>query len=42
MEDDIEEGAVDVDAAIVLQEPQLAELVHEETHSGACGADHFS
>ena len=33
VEDDIEEGAVHVDATVVvLQEAQLPELIHEETH----------
>ncbi len=32
VEDDIEEGAVYVDATIVVQEAQLPELIHEETH----------
>ena len=32
VEDDIEEGAVHVDATIVVQEAQLPELIHEETH----------
>ena len=31
MEDDIEEGAVRVDAAVVFQEAELPELIHEET-----------
>ena len=41
MEDDIEEGAVHVDATVVLQEAQLPELIHEETYAGPCGANHF-
>jgi hypothetical protein len=32
VEDDIEEGAVHVDATVVVQEAQLPELIHEETH----------
>ena len=32
VEDDIEEGTVDVDATIVLQEAQLPELIHEVTY----------
>jgi hypothetical protein len=31
-ENDTKEGAVHVDATIVLQEAQLPELIHEETH----------
>jgi len=33
MEDDIEEGAVHVDATVVLQEAQLWELIQYETES---------
>jgi hypothetical protein len=32
VEDDTEEGTVHVDATIIVQEAQLPELVHEETH----------
>jgi hypothetical protein len=32
VEDDIEEGAVHVDAPVVLHEAELPELIHEETH----------
>jgi hypothetical protein len=32
VEDDIEEGTVHVDATIIVQEAQLSELIHEETH----------
>jgi hypothetical protein len=32
MQDDIDEGAVHVDATVVVQEAQLSELIHEETH----------
>jgi hypothetical protein len=32
VEDDIDEGAVHVDATVVVQEAQLPELIHEETH----------
>jgi hypothetical protein len=32
VEDDIEEGTVHVDTTIVVQEAQLPELIHEETH----------
>jgi len=40
MEDDIEEGTVHVQAAVVANEARFAELIHEETHAGLCGADH--
>ena len=32
VEDDIEEGAVHMDATVVLQEAQLSELIHEKTY----------
>ena len=32
VEDDTEEGTVHVDTTIVVQEAQLSELIHEETH----------
>ena len=32
VQDDIEEGAVHVEATVVLQEAQLPEFIHEETH----------
>ena len=32
VQDDIKEGAMHVDAAIVVQEAKLPELIHEETH----------
>ena len=35
MEDDIEEGAVHVQLAIVVDEAQLPELIHEVTDTGA-------
>ena len=42
VEDDTEEGAVDVNpVSIVVQEAELPELVHEVTHPGAGGANHF-
>ena len=41
MEDDIEEGAVHAQRAIVINETQLAELIHEETDAGARSADHL-
>jgi hypothetical protein len=41
VQDDIEEGAMNVQAAIVLNEAQLPKLVHKETHPGPRGPDHF-
>jgi len=32
VEDDIEEGTVHVDTTVVIQQAQLPELIHEETH----------
>ena len=40
MEDDIEEGTVHVQLAVVANEARFVELIHEETHAGLCGADH--
>ena len=36
----VEQGAVDLDRAVVLDEPKLAEAVHEEADAGSRGADH--
>ncbi len=41
VEYDVEEGFVDADAAVVLDEAELAKAVHEEADAGAGGADHF-
>src|SRR4029453_8395244 len=41
VEDDIEEGAMTVQAAVVLDEAHLPKLVHEETHPGPRRPDHF-
>src|SRR5437867_9409892 len=41
VEDDIEEGTVHVQPAVVVDESQFAELIHEETDAGARGADHL-
>ena len=42
VEDNAEERVVDVDfAAVVVDEAELAELVHEEIYAGAGGAYHF-
>ena len=41
VEDDVEQGFVDADAAVVLDEAELAKAVHEEADAGAGGADHF-
>jgi hypothetical protein len=41
VKDDVEQGFVDADAALVLDEAELAKAVHEEADAGAGGADHF-
>jgi len=41
VKDDAEEGAIDLQAAVVFDEAELAEFVHEEIDAGAGGADHF-
>ena len=41
VENDIKEGAVHVQPAVVGNEAQFAKLIHEETNTGACGANHL-
>jgi len=41
VEDDIEEGTVDVQPAVVVDEPQSVEHILEETDAGPRGADHL-
>jgi len=41
VEDNIEEGNVHVQSAVVVDEAQFAELIHEETDSDPRGADHL-
>ena len=41
MQDDIEQRAVNVHAAVVLDEAQLAKFVHEEADTRPRGAHHF-
>src|SRR5436309_12002613 len=38
---DAHERAVDLEAAVVFDEAELTELVHEEVHPRPRGADHF-
>jgi hypothetical protein len=41
VQDDTEEGAVDLKPAIVMNEAQFPEFVHEEVYPGARRANHF-
>ena len=41
VQDDIDQRLVDADAAVVLDEAELAKAIHEEADAGAGGADHL-
>jgi hypothetical protein len=41
VENNAQEGSVDVETAIVLNEAQFLEFIHEEIDTGARGPDHF-
>ena len=41
VKDDTQQRAVHLEPAVVFDQPELAELVHEEVHPGARGAHHF-
>src|SRR5580765_173071 len=41
VQEDIQEGTMNVQAAVVLDEAELPELVHEATDPGPSGADHL-
>src|ERR1700674_4719121 len=41
VQDNIQEGSIDVQPAIVTNEAQFPEFVHEKVDSGARCADHF-
>ncbi len=41
VKDNAEEGTVHVQSAVVFQEAQFSELVHEEMDAGPRGADHL-
>ena len=41
MEDDIEEGAVDVEPALIVNQTIFLEPIHEETDPRACRPDHL-
>ena len=42
MQNDIEQGFMNTDTTVVLDEAELAEPVHEEADARTCGSDHFS
>jgi hypothetical protein len=41
MQEDVEEGTMDVQAAVVFDEPKFPELVHEPADPRPCGTDHL-
>src|SRR4030095_8525606 len=41
VQDEAEERGVDLEVAVVFEEPQVSELVHEEIDARTCRADHF-
>ena len=41
VENDVEERAVDLQPAVVVDESQFPEPIHKKAHSRASGADHF-
>jgi hypothetical protein len=41
VQDNTQEGRINVDAAVVLYEAQFSEFVHEEIYTGASCTDHF-
>ena len=41
VEDDTQQGTVNLQAPVVVNEAQLPKLVHEETHPGPRSPDHF-
>jgi len=41
VENHVQQGAVDFDAAVVVDKAQFSEFVHEETHAGSRRSDHF-
>jgi hypothetical protein len=42
MQNGVQQRLVNIDFAVVIDEAQSAKLVHEETNTGSCRADHFS
>jgi hypothetical protein len=41
MEDDVQQGIMDDEVTVIINETQLAELVHEHTNARSGGADHI-
>jgi hypothetical protein len=41
VENHVQQGTVDFNVAVVVNETQFPKLVHEKTHARACRADHF-
>ena len=41
MEDDVQQGTMDDEVTVIINETQLAELVHEHTNARSGGADHI-
>jgi hypothetical protein len=41
VENHVQQGAVDFDVAVVVNETQFAKLVHEMTYARACRTDHL-
>ena len=41
VENYVQQGTVDFNVAVVINETQFPKLVHEKTHARACRADHF-
>jgi hypothetical protein len=41
VQDHIQQGLVNVDAAVVFDKPHLAKAIHEKADAGAGGADHL-
>jgi hypothetical protein len=41
VQNDVQQGTVDFQVAVVINEAQFPKFVHEMTHTGARGANHF-
>src|ERR1700681_3499484 len=42
MQNGVQQRLVNIGFSVVIDEAQSAKLVHEETNTGSCRADHFS